>query len=208
MFVFTFTMHMFELQNAQIGYLQDFILIDNVCLKVVQGNVCIITGDNGIGKTALIKTIVGLIPEMGGKRIISRGIEFGYLNSESINLFPYMKGREIIEFFESANSSKVYEEVYQLKLMQKILTCRYEEMSSGMKQMLKICLTLTQNKKCIVWDEPFRGLAISHRQEVLNVVRALSHKLAFVITDHQEKDWDKNQNDVFFIGNKKLEQLK
>ena len=58
-----------QLKNLQIGY--DKPLITNINTHLKQGDVCLIIGNNGIGKTTLIKTLLRQIPILSGEIFIN-----------------------------------------------------------------------------------------------------------------------------------------
>lgn len=162
---------MIEIRGLQVHYGGSYIL-QGVDFKLDSG-VAAIIGRNGMGKTTLLKAIMGLAPVTGGN------IEF--MGNNLVGLRPYQisqmgigyvpQGRMIfsslsvdeqMRFVERNyndfkwNTDRVYELFPRLKE-------RYKQsgttLSGGEQQMLAIGRALVQNPKLLVMDEPSEGLA-------------------------------------------------
>lgn len=160
-------MSVLELKNISKEYNKREVL-SNVNLAVEEGEVFGLIGLNGIGKTTLIKIILNLIDADGGE---------GFICGENIK-FP--KSRENVfylpEKFQPSQNLKVKEFLkifidkknFDLEKIEKLceyfsldksnLNKKIGNMSKGMSQKIGLILSVLENKKLIILDEPMTGL--------------------------------------------------
>lgn len=200
---------MIKCDNLQIGYSAENILIRNVSFSLSNdtNKIIFIVGENGSGKTTLLKTFSTLLQPISGVVLIDCLDSISYLNAETLQLFPHLKGREIVNFFENLNEAKINSQFYNNELFIQVLDIRYSQMSSGMKQLLKLAITLTENKKIIFWDEPFKSLSERNRLIVCKLIESLSLNHLFVLTSHDHVLWNVEHVNFYKINNNLLERV-
>lgn len=69
-------------ENLKFGYKEDHILFDNLTFDLSRGEKFLIVGENGVGKSTLLKLIVGLLTPMAGELLINQKCEIGYYAQE------------------------------------------------------------------------------------------------------------------------------
>lgn len=200
---------MIKCDNLQIGYDEENILIKNVnfSLSSELGKIIFIVGENGSGKTTLLKTLSTLLQPIKGTISVDSLESISYLNAETLHLFPHLKGKDIVVFFENLNQSKISKRFFQNELFIQVLDLYYFQMSSGMKQLLKLAITLTENKKIIFWDEPFKSLSERNRSDVSKLIESLSLDHLFVLTSHDHVLWNMDYVTFYKINNNLLERV-
>ncbi|XP_037941236.1 ATP-binding cassette sub-family A member 3-like [Teleopsis dalmanni] len=153
--------------------------ISNVTMNICQGDITVLMGHNNSGKTTLLSMIVGLIrPTRGtivingydindnpGHALCSVGISVG--NSTLINNLTV---REQLSFFcalkginDTQNHSEVEKYVRAMNLEEKGDTVT-QDLSTGMKQYLKVSSALIGGSKIVVLNEPSMGLDMEARK--------------------------------------------
>ncbi|NLW08042.1 MAG: ABC transporter ATP-binding protein [Clostridia bacterium] len=173
-------------------YYGDSHVLQGVNLEVARGSVVALLGQNGMGKTTTIHSIIGFTPPARGK-IIFKGINISGLPPSSIALmgmalvpqgrriFRSLTVREnlILGYRKTKTDKTAYdlERVYELFPSLKLRSAnRGEQLSGGEQQMLAIGRALLTNPDFILMDEPFEGLApgISKelRQKVLELKKS------------------------------------
>lgn len=200
---------MIKCDNLQIGYNEENILIKNVnfSLSSELSKIIFIVGENGSGKTTLLKTLSTLLQPIKGTISVDSLESISYLNAETLHLFPHLKGKDIVSFFENLNQSKISKHFYHNELFIQVLDIHYSQMSSGMKQLLKLAITLTENKKIIFWDEPFKSLSERNRINVSKLVESLSLDHLFILTSHDHVLWNMDHVIFYKINNNLLERV-
>lgn len=180
---------MLEISNISVRYDGTQVIWD-VSLSVGKGEIVVLVGANGAGKTTILKTIMGMLhPTSGsitfeGKRIdgvatraiISRGIS---LVPEGRRVFPYMTVRENLELGayiqkQKARVVKTMEWVFGLF---PILRERQNQLagtfSGGEQQMLVVGRALMSRPRFLMVDEPSLGLAPTVVETVFDVIKRL-----------------------------------
>lgn len=191
-----------NLQNVSIGYSNQNPLVSGINLHLKIGEIAIVSGENGIGKTTLLKTLAGFQKILSGECNFIEKSKIGYAGSESLGLFPNMTGAEILNFFEVVNLSYLKPEAKSLSLYSEIQNRKYHEMSSGMKQLLKLFITSLENKKLIIWDEPLKSLADKAKSEIIEYADRISKEKIMIVTEHSFRDWEHVSSQKFLIKDK------
>lgn len=200
---------MINCHNVKVGHNSENILIENVNFNFTLADypkrIILIVGENGIGKTTFLKTLATLLGPVDGKVEIDKLSDISYLNAETLNLFAHLRGREILDFFESLNGAKVFNRLYEVELFLKVLETKYSAMSSGMKQLLKLAISITENKKIILWDEPFKSLSEKNKDVVFELIKEFSKDRIFLITSHEKISLDTSDVHLLKISKGKIE---
>lgn len=188
---------MIELTNVNKSYNKDSKTIDDLSLKIDDGQIFGFIGPNGAGKTTTIKLITGIIPKDDGTIVID-GIDidqnpieakkqFGYV-PDSPDLFLKLSGIEFLNFIgDIYNISKEERESKIKDLADKFdifnsLNEKIQNYSHGMRQKLLIIGALMHSPKNLILDEPLTGLDPKS-----------THMLKEILKEHT-----KNGNLVFF----------
>lgn len=167
------------LENVTIGYANKP-LLNTLNLKVKKGRKYALVGDSGVGKSTLVKTIMGEVPVLSG-RIRINGKEIRELHQNSIygNIgyisqpsYVFNKTvRENIslnEPFPGSKFSSIVDKVgltHQLSLDQ-VIQDNGKNISGGQKQRLVLARELIRDKKVIIMDEGINALDSSSRKAI------------------------------------------
>jgi len=173
-----------EVEGVHTYYGESHVL-QGISLRVEAGEVLAILGRNGMGKTTLIRTIVGFTPPREGRvrykdTEISRlppfrMVELGMgLVPQGRRVFPSLSVRENLEVARRGAGRWSLEQVYALfpRLRERAAN-RANKLSGGEQQMLAIGRALMSNPDLLLMDEPTEGLAPLLVREVGRVIAEL-----------------------------------
>jgi branched-chain amino acid transport system ATP-binding protein len=160
-------------------------VLHGISLRVDPGEVLAILGRNGMGKTTLIRSIVGFTPPREGhvrykgvditRRPPFRMVDMGMaLVPQGRRVFPSLSVRENLEVARHGQGRWSLEQVYALfpRLRERAAN-RANKLSGGEQQMLAIGRALMSNPDLLLLDEPTEGLAPLLVREVGRVLAEL-----------------------------------
>ncbi len=168
-------------------YYGDSYVIQGVSLEVQEGSVIAVLGRNGVGKTTLIRSIVGFTPARRG-RIVFNGQDVTHVASHRIiklgmglvpqgrRVFPSLTVKENLAVAQRRVNSHAWDfaKIYDLfPRLKERHSQRANTLSGGEQQMLAIARALISNPIFILMDEPTEGLAPVLVQEVGDAILRL-----------------------------------
>lgn len=159
-------------------------------LDVPEGSCMCLMGRNGVGKTTLLKSIMGLIPvrngviTMDGQDITSLKAELraelgiGYV-PQGRDIFPLLTVEENLKIGLRAASKmgikKIPEHIYEIfPVLKQMLNRRGGDLSGGQQQQLAIGRALVLNPKLLILDEPTEGIQPNIVSEIGDVIMRLN----------------------------------
>lgn len=213
-----------EIKNATIGYSEPLISEINTSLEL--GEVCLLMGNNGIGKTTLIKSVLGQNKLLNGeisingtsiKKLDSNEIAYqiavvfskskipeNYTVTDLISLGKYIHYPYYFKLNES-DKKEIFEIVNKLNLTEfqhKKLT----ELSDGNLQKAFIGRALAQNSPFIILDEPTTHLDEENKLMILSFLRNLakSENKLILFSSHDWRLAKEFSDKIWWIKSKKL----
>lgn len=174
-----------------------------------------IMGRNGVGKTTLAKSIMGLLPLKSGK-IIYDGVDIAPLSSDKragLGIGYVPQGREIFSNLSVKENleigllgnrnrlKKVPEKIYELfPVLKDMLKRKGGDLSGGQQQQLAIGRALCLEPKLLILDEPSEGIQPNIVQQIGGVIDYLTkeEKLTVMIVE-QKLPFARKYGDEFYI---------
>lgn len=162
-------------------------LIRNVSFSVQGPGLMLVSGENGIGKTTFLKSI--LQRDSPALEIKPTSARIGYLGHD-LGLYSSLSIRENLEFFgDLVTGSSLKPEVSELmktfRLNHKSSDPIYT-LSRGQKQKVAIMRTLICNPDIILLDEPFTGLDLEGKNNLTEILNFWSKKSMILVVLHEE----------------------
>jgi len=181
---------MLRVEKLNVCYGESHILRD-VDLEVQPGKVVCLMGRNGVGKTTLLKTIMGLLPARSGRlmlgdREITRELPFrrarlgvGYA-PQGREIFPQLSIHEnlLVGLDGCRNGDRsIPDEIFELfPVLKDMLKRKGGDLSGGQQQQLAIARALVMRPKLLVLDEPTEGIQPSIIKEIGRAIAYLRDK--------------------------------
>jgi len=185
------------LQSVSLGY-DSKPVIKEVNLAIYPGSLIGLAGPNGSGKTTLFRTILGLLPPIGGT--LSRNCplsNFGYV-PQSTALDPQfpLSASEVVEmgaygrvrpyqFIPAREKERVKEILRQIGLPH-LAARSFFSLSGGQKQRMLIARALMVNPRIMILDEPLSGVDEESRRSIADLLTKLTREkgLAVFFSSH------------------------
>ncbi|MGO4539334.1 urea ABC transporter ATP-binding subunit UrtE [Paenibacillus sp. 2TAB19] len=205
---------MLAVQQLEAGY-GESIILRNVTLKVKPGQVVCLLGRNGVGKTTLMKSIMGLLKSRGGS-VAYNGADLtkrapGQRAKSGIGYVP--QGREIfaqLSVYENlllgleASKTKVTaipeEAIAKFPVLPTMYTRRGGDLSGGQQQQLAFARALASKPEVLLLDEPCEGIQPSIVDDIRDVIRSIkSDGKTAVLLVEQSLEFVKSIGDYFYI---------
>lgn len=192
-------------------------VIRHANVNISGGEICAFIGPNGVGKTTLLKCLLGLVsPDQGSikidNKVLSESNRSDLLKEigSVIQLPPSTSDMTVYELFdEHYNYMKIkkpipYTEMLDLLELDIPLTKKVGQLSLGMKQRLQLAIALSHRPKILILDEPFNGLdfdGINLMKEILSDLKSTG--VCVVITSHSLSELENFVTSVIFMLNGK-----
>ncbi|TYR81716.1 urea ABC transporter ATP-binding subunit UrtE [Priestia megaterium] len=207
---------MLTVSNLNVGYDQSIVLHD-ISIEVAKGKVVAILGRNGVGKTTLVKTLIGLLKPSDGQ-IKWNGEDLQELRPEQrvkrgIGYVP--QGRDIFSTLtieenlllglealpQKPKKEAIPEHIFELfPVLKEMLHRKGGDLSGGQQQQLAIARALVGNPQLLVLDEPMEGIQPSIVQLIEDVIEQIAkeHNVGVILVEHNV-DLALASSDTFYI---------
>lgn len=208
-----------EIKNANFAYDRDPVLMD-LNLTLMNKEKITIIGGNGVGKTTLIKIIIGELKLRSGEiKIFEEDIsvdslkKIGYVpQSQKENLYTFpisVKELVTLQLYESMGMIKIPRKTHYdktIELLKKMNLEKYadypiRDLSGGLRQRVVITRALMNNPEILIFDEPTSGVDENSKRQFAKTLEDLNKNfdVSIILITH-ELDWVKNnlQMDKFY----------
>ena len=169
-----------KLKNLSVGYTKELFNID---LNLEREDKLGIIGDNGIGKSTLIKTITGVIPPIKGKVILGQNVKYAYFSQQLENL-----NKENTIYDEIKNT---FNEMTPLEVRTLLGSFNFKgddvfkqikDLSGGEKVKVSLCKILNSKPNLLILDEPTNHLDLINKETIESLLT--DYKGTLIIVSH------------------------
>lgn len=198
---------------------KDITAVDNLDLKILQGELFSLLGVNGAGKTTTIKMLSCLTkPTNGDAKLLENSIITNESNVKKIigvspqetAVAPNLTVKENLELMcgihglsKEKRKAKTDELAEQFDLKQ-ILKRKAGKLSGGWQRRLSIAMALISEPKILFLDEPTLGLDVLARRELWDIINSLKGKVTIILTTHYMEEAEALSNRIGIMKNGKL----
>lgn len=203
---------MLTVKNLHVAYGQSKVIRD-VSFHVNAGESLAIMGRNGMGKSTLLKSLIGMIPSQSGSIDID-GIPLAKLDSyqrvehglafvpQGRMVFPFLTIEEnIMTGAETSGYTKVPDYIYRFfPVLEEMKSRKAGNLSGGQQQMLAISRALISDPKVLILDEPTEGIQPSIIKELARTLNQLRRERQFsIVVSEQVLSFALELSDRFLV---------
>jgi iron complex transport system ATP-binding protein len=187
-------MNLLKIDNLSIGYGSEKILAKDLNLSLAKGNLIALVGQNGVGKSTLIRTICGLQPSMNGRVFLNEvdthesaskamakkisvvltgkpdSLNLSVLELIALGRHPYSGW---LGSLKKEDKEKIDESISQMEINYLVKKQLYE-LSDGQLQKVMVARALAQDTDLIILDEPTSHLDLKNKIEVLHLLKKIA----------------------------------
>ena len=154
--------YIFETKDLVIGYSEP--LSRPVTLSMERGNKIALVGANGIGKTTLLKSILGLIPSLKGSCELGENLQIGYFEQEVKGDNKTTCIDEIWAEFPSYTQYEVRSALAKCGLTTKHIESQVRVLSGGEQAKVRLCKLVNKETNILLLDEPTNHLDVDAKE--------------------------------------------
>lgn len=156
--------YIFQTQDLVIGYEEP--LSSPLTLEMERGSKIVLTGANGIGKTTLLKSILGLIPPLSGSVALGDYLSIGYFEQEMDQGITTTCIEEIWKEFPGFTQYEVRSALAKCGLTTKHIESLVRVLSGGEQAKVRLCKLINQETNVLLLDEPTNHLDVEAKAEL------------------------------------------
>jgi len=187
--------------------IRDTIVLSNVNLSFQSGTIYGLCGENGSGKTMLMRAICGLILPTSGTvcidgKVLGRDIDFpndtGILieNPAFVSNMSAFDNLKLLSSIRDVSNEKSIREYIKKVGLDPDSKKKYKKFSLGMKQKLGIAAAFFEENELVILDEPYNALDEDSIEPVNNLIREAKERGAIVILASHNKELLTNIADI------------
>ena len=161
--------YLFETKDLVIGYEEPLSKPLNISME--RGQKIALVGANGIGKTTLLRSILGLIPSLEGSVELGENLEIGYFEQEIKEENNRTCIEEIWEEFPSFSQYEVRSALAKCGLTTKHIESLVRVLSGGEQAKVRLCKLINKNTNVLLLDEPTNHLDVDAKDELKRALK-------------------------------------
>lgn len=170
--------YIFQTQDLVIGYTQP--LSRPLTLSMERGQKIALIGANGIGKTTLLKSILGEIPPLSGKTELGEYLYTGYFEQEKIITENVTCIDEIWREFPAFTQYEVRAALAKCGLTTKHIESMVKVLSGGEQAKVRLCKLINNETNVLLLDEPTNHLDVDAKEELKRALQAYKGSILLI----------------------------
>ena len=185
--------YIFQTKGLIIGYEEP--LSRALDLEMERGQKIVLTGANGIGKTTLLKSILGLIPPLSGSVEQGDYLQIGYFEQEMSQDVNTTCLEEIWKEFPGFTQYEVRAALAKCGLTTKHIESKVKVLSGGEQAKVRLCKLINRDTNVLLLDEPTNHLDVDAKEELKRALKA--YKGSILMVCHEPDFYDGLATDVW-----------
>ncbi len=206
-----------EGKNLSLGY-EGSPVIENINFEFKKGDYLCIIGENGVGKSTLVKAIMKLIKPISGELIYGEGIDnkqIGFLPQQTqyqkdfpatveeiVMTGSLHKKKGLMSFYTKSDKETAARNMKRLDIYE-MRKKSYRNLSGGQQQRVLLARALCQEGEILLLDEPVAGLDPAVTMELYDLIKKLNESgTSVMMVTHDMKAAEEYASHILFLGKK------
>lgn len=185
--------YIFQTTDLVIGYQEP--LSSPLNLEMERGSKIVLTGANGIGKTTLLKSILGLIPPISGSVEQGDYLSIGYFEQEMDQNVSTTCIEEIWQEFPGFTQYEIRSALAKCGLTTKHIESKVKVLSGGEQAKVRLCKLMNRETNILLLDEPTNHLDVDAKAELKRSLR--TYKGSILMVCHEPEFFKDLATDVW-----------
>ena len=185
--------YIFQTQDLVIGYTEP--LSSPLTLSMERGQKIVLTGANGIGKTTLLKSILGLIEPISGSVEQGDYLHIGYFEQEMSQDVNTTCMEEVWNEFPGFSQYEVRSALAKCGLTTKHIESKVKVLSGGEQAKVRLCKLINRETNILLLDEPTNHLDVDAKEELKRALK--EYKGSILMVCHEPDFYDGLATDVW-----------
>lgn len=178
--------YIFQTHDLIIGY--DEPLSSPLNLEMERGEKVVLTGANGIGKTTLLKSILGLIPPLSGQVEQGDYLNIGYFDQEMDQSINTTCIEEIWQEFPGLTQYEVRSALAKCGLTTMHIESKVKVLSGGEQAKVRLCKLINRESNLLLLDEPTNHLDVDAKAELKRAL--IAYKGSILMVCHEPEFYE------------------
>ena len=170
--------YIFQTEGLVIGY--DEPLSRPITIGMERGEKLVLKGANGIGKTTLLKSILGLIPSLSGKVVLGDYLYTGYFEQEMSGAKNNTCIEELWQDFPSYTQYEIRSALAKCGLTTKHIESQVRVLSGGEQAKVRLCKLINKETNVLLLDEPTNHLDVDAKEELKRALTAYKGSILLI----------------------------
>jgi ABC-type cobalamin/Fe3+-siderophores transport system ATPase subunit len=193
-----------EIDNIEL-YFKENRILNGIYIKAETGKVTGILGNNGCGKSCLLKIIFGALnPKYKLIRINSKPILKPLYQTKLVSYLPQHhfipNNLKIKTAFKLFNVDWI-DFINTFPAFALFKSLKFNRLSGGERRIVEVYLILKSSSKIVLLDEPFSHIAPLYIEKITSLIEIEKHQKAIIITDHMYKHIVDVSDSIYLIKN-------
>ena len=189
--------HMLEVKDLVIGY-DNKPILPKITFSMASDTRLWIRGTNGLGKTTLLKTLMGKLPAISGSYNFHIASKINYIEqdlqfrSKDISAVTYMT-----EMHPKLNQKEIRNQLAKVGLKNELMTKPVSNLSGGEQVKIKLCSMMQKPSNILILDEPTNHLDVNAKESLFEALD--NYQGAVILVTHEPIYAEKFATDIFDI---------
>jgi len=189
--------YIFEATNLVIGYNEPLTRPLNISLE--RGKKVAIRGVNGLGKSTLLKTMLGILKPVSGEVNLDHYLHPGYFEQESSRHNNNTALEEVWNEYPGMGNGEVRAALARCGLTNEHITSQMMVLSGGENAKVRLCKLMLKDVNWLVLDEPTNHLDVDAKDELKNALKEF--KGTIVLVSHEPEFYENWVTEVWNVEN-------